>query len=138
MAVEIRRHWPQIRPRLALIVLLALLGMTGFNVLYYVAAHDTSAINIAILQGSMPIFVLAGAFLAHGSRAGLVQQVGVLITVLAWRGGGGNARRAAVDPGGGVQPRRSRHAGSLRALRPLHGGAARPAKHARSGLLRAR
>ena len=79
---EIRRHWPQIRPRLALIVLLALLGMTGFNALYYVAAHDTSAINIAILQGSMPIFVLAGAYLAHGSRAGLVQQLGVLITAL--------------------------------------------------------
>ena len=79
---EIRRHWPQIRPRLALVVLLALLGMTAFNALYYVAAHDTSAINIAILQGSMPIFVLAGAYLAHGSRAGLVQQLGVLITAL--------------------------------------------------------
>jgi drug/metabolite transporter (DMT)-like permease len=79
---EIRRHWPQIRPRLALIVLLALLGMTGFNALYYVAAHDTSAINIAILQGAMPIFVLAGAYLAHGSRAGLVEQLGVFITAL--------------------------------------------------------
>jgi drug/metabolite transporter (DMT)-like permease len=79
---EIRRHWPQIRPRLALIVLLALLGMTGFNALYYVAAHYTSAINIGILQGSMPIFVLAGAYLAHGTRAGLVQQVGVLVTAL--------------------------------------------------------
>jgi drug/metabolite transporter (DMT)-like permease len=79
---EVSRHWPQIRPRLALIVLLALFGMTGFNALYYVAAHDTSAINIAILQGAMPIFVLAGAYLAHGSRAGLVQQLGVFITAL--------------------------------------------------------
>jgi len=79
---EIRRHWPQIRPRLALIVLLALLGMTGFNALYYIAAHYTSAINIGILQGSMPIFVLAGAYLAHGTRASVVQNVGVLITAL--------------------------------------------------------
>jgi drug/metabolite transporter (DMT)-like permease len=79
---EVRRHWPQIKPRLGLIVLLALLGMTGFNALYYVAAHYTSAINIGILQGAMPIFVLAGAYLAHGSRAGLVQQLGVLITAL--------------------------------------------------------
>src|SRR5215831_163324 len=59
---EVRRHWPQIRPRLGLVVLLALLGMTGFNALYYVAAHYTSAINIGILQGAMPIFVLAGAY----------------------------------------------------------------------------
>ena len=79
---EVRRHWPQIRARLGLVVLLALLGMTGFNALYYVAAHYTSAINIGILQGAMPIFVLAGAYLAHGSRAGLVQQLGVLITAL--------------------------------------------------------
>jgi drug/metabolite transporter (DMT)-like permease len=79
---EIRRHWPQIRPRLGSIVVLAALGMSGFNALYYVAAHYTSAINIGILQGSMPIFVLAGAFLVHGTRASLVQQAGVLITAL--------------------------------------------------------
>src|SRR5262245_19441897 len=79
---DIRRHWPQIRPRLSLIVLLALLGMTGFNALYYVAAHYTSAINIGILQGAMPIFVLAGAYLAHGTRASLLQQAGVLMTAL--------------------------------------------------------
>ncbi|HKD56802.1 MAG TPA: DMT family transporter, partial [Hyphomicrobiaceae bacterium] len=79
---EVRRHWPQIRARQGLVVLLALLGMTGFNALYYVAAHYTSAINIGILQGAMPIFVLAGAYLAHGSRAGLVQQLGALITAL--------------------------------------------------------
>lgn len=79
---EIRKHWPQIRPRLPTIVMLALLGMTGFNALYYLAAHYTSAINIGILQGSMPIFVLAGAYLAHGTRATLVQLAGVLITAL--------------------------------------------------------
>ena len=75
-------HWPQIRPRLGGIVWLAVAGMTGFNALYYVAAHYTSAINIGILQGSLPIFVLAGAWLAHGARASLVQWVGVLITAL--------------------------------------------------------
>lgn len=79
---EIRAHWPQIAPRLTSIVLLAVLGMTGFNALYYVAAHYTSAINIGILQGSMPIFVLTGAYLAHGTRASLIQWAGVLITAL--------------------------------------------------------
>jgi len=88
---EVRRHWPEIRPRLPVIVALAALGFTGFNALYYVAAHDTSAINIGILQGSIPVFVLVGAFLAHGTRARLVQIAGVLITafgvvVVATRG----------------------------------------------------
>jgi drug/metabolite transporter (DMT)-like permease len=79
---QVRAHWPEIRPRLVPIVLMASLGLTGFNALYYVAAHDTSAINIGILQGSIPIFVLLGAFLAHRTRATLLQLAGVLITAV--------------------------------------------------------
>lgn len=80
---EIRAHWKgEIRPRLGAIVWLGIAGMTGFNALYYFAAHYTSAINLGILQGSLPIFVLAGAYLAHGARASLVQWLGVLVTAL--------------------------------------------------------
>jgi drug/metabolite transporter (DMT)-like permease len=79
---DIRKHWGEIRPRLGNIAMLAMLGMSGFNALYYVAAHYTSAINIGILQGSLPIFVLAGAYLTHGTRASLLQQAGVLVTAL--------------------------------------------------------
>src|SRR6185436_363937 len=79
---EVRKHWPEIKPRLPSIVALGSLGFTGFNALYYVAAHYTTAINIGILQGALPVFVLAGAFVAHGSRASLVQLTGVLITAI--------------------------------------------------------
>jgi len=79
---QVRAHWPEIRPRLVGIVLMASLGLTGFNALYYVAAHDTSAINIGILQGSIPIFVLLGAFFAHRTRTTLLQLAGVLITAI--------------------------------------------------------
>src|SRR5215470_7020265 len=54
---EVRRHWPQIRPRLLGIVLMSTMGFTGFNVLYYIAAHHTTAINLGILQGSIPVLV---------------------------------------------------------------------------------
>ena len=59
--------------------------------LFYLAGHYTTAINIGILQGALPIFVLAGAFIAHGTRVTLMQVVGVLITsvgvlVIATRG----------------------------------------------------
>lgn len=79
---EVRRHWSDIRARLIRVVLMAALGFTGFNALYYVAAHHTSAINIGILQGCMPMFVLAGAFLTHGTRASLLQVLGAAITTL--------------------------------------------------------
>jgi len=79
---QVRQHFGQIRTRLLRVVLMATFGFTGFNALYYVAAHYTTAINIGILQGCMPIFVLAGAFLAHGTRASLLQLIGAVITTL--------------------------------------------------------
>jgi len=56
------------------------LGFTAFNVLFYLAGHYTTAINIGILQGALPIFVMVGAFFSHGTRVTLMQVVGVLIT----------------------------------------------------------
>ncbi len=53
------------------------------------------------------------------------------------RGRGRHPRRAAGDPRGRVQQGRSRHAGGVRALRLLHGGAARPPAHAGRRLLHA-
>jgi drug/metabolite transporter (DMT)-like permease len=77
---QVRAHWPEIRPRLTSVIMMGALGFTAFNVLFYLAGHYTTALNIGILQGAMPIFVMAGAFLAHGTRVTLMQVVGVLIT----------------------------------------------------------
>lgn len=79
---QVREHWPEIRPRLGKITLMALFGFTGFNALFYVAGHTTSAINLGILQGSIPVVVLLGAFLVYGTRATLVQIAGVLVTTI--------------------------------------------------------
>jgi drug/metabolite transporter (DMT)-like permease len=79
---QVREHWPEIKTQLFRIVLMAMLGLTGFNALYYVAAHTTTAVNIGILQGSVPVIVLVAAFLTHGTRATLVQIAGVLVTAL--------------------------------------------------------
>ena len=78
----VRAHWPHIKGRLPGIVLMAALGFTGFNVLFYMAGHYTSALNIGILQGSMPAMVMLGAYFAHGTRVSLLQMAGVLITML--------------------------------------------------------
>jgi drug/metabolite transporter (DMT)-like permease len=77
---EVRAHWGEVRPQLGRIVVVAFLGLTGFNALFYVAAHTTTAVNMGILQGSVPVIVLAGAFLAYGTRARPVQIAGVLTT----------------------------------------------------------
>ena len=79
---QVRAHWGEIRPRLLRITLMAIFGFTGFNALFYTAGYHTSAINIGILQGSIPVVVLAGAYFMYGTRATLVQIAGVLVTTV--------------------------------------------------------
>ncbi|MBO0765203.1 MAG: DMT family transporter [Hyphomicrobiaceae bacterium] len=79
---HVREHWGEVRPQLFRIAAIGFMGFTGFNALFYWAAHTTSAINIGILQGSIPVVVLAGAFLMHGTRSTLLQVTGVLITAV--------------------------------------------------------
>jgi drug/metabolite transporter (DMT)-like permease len=79
---QVRRHWPAIRQRLAFVSAMGAIGFTAFNALYYVAAHSTTAINIGIIQGAVPVFVLAGAIAVDRTPVAGVQFAGVLVTLL--------------------------------------------------------
>ncbi|MGH1359059.1 MAG: DMT family transporter [Burkholderiaceae bacterium] len=76
---RVRADWPLIKPRLGMTILMASLGFTGFNSLFYAAAYTTGALNVGILQGSMPIFVLAGSLLLFGTRVTPLQIFGSLL-----------------------------------------------------------
>src|SRR5688500_18115613 len=67
--------WPELRRNGGRIVAMATCGFTGFNALFYVAAHYTTAVNIAILQGAIPVFVVLGTVVLHGARVGAVQAL---------------------------------------------------------------
>jgi drug/metabolite transporter (DMT)-like permease len=69
------QRWP-------MILLMGTLGLTVFNALMYVAAHHTTAVNITILQGSMPVLVLVGALLLYGTRIHGRQIIGMAVTLL--------------------------------------------------------
>jgi drug/metabolite transporter (DMT)-like permease len=58
------------------------LGFTAFNALFYTAAHRTSALNLSILQGAIPAFVLIGARLVFGVRINSWQVFGTFITMI--------------------------------------------------------
>ncbi len=78
---ELVAWWPVFRANAALIIGMGMVGFTGFNALMYLAAHSTSAINIGILQGAIPVVVLLGAFLAYRTPIGPLQALGVLVTL---------------------------------------------------------
>jgi drug/metabolite transporter (DMT)-like permease len=78
---QIAAEWRHLLPAWRYTVLMAGLGLTAFNALFYSAAYYTSAINVAIIQGSTPIFVLLGT-LVLGTRFRMLQICGVLATLL--------------------------------------------------------
>jgi drug/metabolite transporter (DMT)-like permease len=77
----VRRDWPILRPKLLFFASMGALGFTSFNALFYAAAHYTSAVNIGILQGSLPMFMLVFAYAAYRTPITGVQMAGVLLTV---------------------------------------------------------
>lgn len=79
---QVIAHWPAVRPRIWPIVGMAVAGFTGFNTLFYLASLETSAVNTGILQGSIPVFVLIGALVVHGTRIGALQAAGVAVTLV--------------------------------------------------------
>ena len=78
---DIRAHWRALLPAWPRLLLMGSLGFTAFNALFYGAAHHTSAINIAIIQGTIPVLVLLGSVLWLGTRIRLLQGLGVAITL---------------------------------------------------------
>lgn len=79
---EVVEHWPVIRTRLGPVILMSIAGFTGFNTLFYVASVHTTGLNIGILQGSMPVLVMMGAFLVFRTRVTPLQMLGVATTLI--------------------------------------------------------
>ena len=76
------RHWRVLRERWRFCLAMGALGYTAFNALMYVAAHHTTAVNMAIMQGAMPAMVFLGTLMLYGTRASRLQVVGVGITLV--------------------------------------------------------
>ncbi len=101
---RIAAAWRRTRPRIIWIFAMGASGFTCFNILFYAAAHKTGAINLGIIQGTVPVWVLAGAFIFYRARARALQIVGVAATifgiaVLASRGDLRALSSASVNAG---------------------------------------
>jgi len=79
---HIARDWPALRKKLPFLAVMGALGFAGFNALFYLAAHSTTAINLGIIQGAIPVFVLLGALVAYRSPVTPLQIGGVSITMI--------------------------------------------------------
>ena len=78
---EVAAAWSVLRPRWRYILALAATGFTAFNALMYAAAHSTGAVNLTILQGAIPIFVLISGLAVFGTRIRALQALGAAVTL---------------------------------------------------------
>ena len=79
---QIIESWSIIRSSLLQLVFMGVIGFTCFNSFLYLAANNTTALNIGIIQGAVPIMVLLGMFIVYSARITLVQIIGTIITIL--------------------------------------------------------
>lgn len=73
---------PLLRRRWRLYAAMGACGFTAFNTLMYLAAYRTTAINMGLTQGAIPIFVLIGSLVVYATRITPLQIVGVVVTLL--------------------------------------------------------
>tara|TARA_B100000963_G_C22582365_1_gene651479 strand:+ start:604 stop:1470 length:867 start_codon:yes stop_codon:yes gene_type:complete len=58
------------------------LGLTGFNALFYIAAQNTTAINLGIIQGIMPAIILLGSVIFFKESVNTTKVAGLIIAFL--------------------------------------------------------
>ena len=73
---------PQLRRQWVAVLLMGASGFTLFNALNYVAAHYTSAVNLSITQGTVPLLVLLGGLVAHRAPIRGRQLAGAAVALI--------------------------------------------------------
>lgn len=79
---HLRKDWPAILAGWRMITLLSLLGISAFNTILYYSAHTTAATNIALIQTSLPLFVviLSYVLFSQAITRGMLAGVGLGIS----------------------------------------------------------
>ena len=80
---ELFETWKVLKYRLKWLVIMGLFGFTSFNSFYYIAAHDTIAINLGLVQGTMPAFIIIISRMWLKEKINIPQLLGVIITFIA-------------------------------------------------------
>src|SRR5689334_13220730 len=77
---ELRADWPALKPNLMQLLFLVALGFALFNIALYGALVYTTAINVSIEQGGMPMLIFLLNFLFFRVRAAGLQLLGLLMS----------------------------------------------------------
>jgi drug/metabolite transporter (DMT)-like permease len=77
---HLRRDWAAIRRHWWFLLFAGAIGFTGFGVAMYSALLYTSATNVSIEQGGIPLFVFIASFFLFGTRTTMGQIAGFVLS----------------------------------------------------------
>jgi drug/metabolite transporter (DMT)-like permease len=101
---HLRKDWPAARTGIGSLLALSLLGISAWNALLYTAVHTTTAINAALIQSSMPAFIVVLSRGLFRDRIRRIQWAGVILgfagaAVIVLRGKSGSLSSMAFVSG---------------------------------------
>ncbi len=74
--------WPLLKPKLITLLCMGAFGMGLFNLTMYTALRYTTAVNVSIEQSVMPVLIILANFLLFKQRAGVLQLIGVAVSII--------------------------------------------------------
>ena len=81
-APYLKRDWPVLKAHLGILAVLGFVGIFCFSYVIYLAAYNTKAINVGLLNATVPIWVLMIAALVLGERTRPGQWAGVAVSLV--------------------------------------------------------
>ena len=121
---QLAAQWPLVQPHWRRLAILGGTAFTLFNALFYVSAQYTSAVNMAVLQGTFPALVILGMAIIFGAAITGVQVMGIVVTFCGVAIIASKGELRDLD-GVHLQPRRCPDAHRHNDLRGLHDRASR-------------
>jgi drug/metabolite transporter (DMT)-like permease len=79
---RVKKDWPTVQRHWKIMLMLSFLGIACFNTMLYTAVHTTTAIDSALIQTSMPAWIVVFSLLLFNERIRLVQAMGVAICIV--------------------------------------------------------
>lgn len=78
----VKKDWALIKPALGWMVLYGVVGFALFNVVFYIAANYTTAINIALIQAFIPMLILLMNRFFYRQALVPVQIIGLIMAFI--------------------------------------------------------
>ena len=79
---RVRRQWSVVRARWGSLLALAAFSVGAFNTLLYLSAQTTTALNITLVNSTIPVMVALLAWLMLGDRVRPLQAMGISLALL--------------------------------------------------------